>query len=246
MKGLGSILVSLIIFTQAHAQDLVKLPDIAPNIEDQQSQEEVEFQEQQILQDFGRQEPSILEIESMEIPRAYNHIDPMGQIPNNLLRRALNFYDQYKQNFSNQRYITVVDFSKRSNNKRLFVINMSSGQVYGFRTAHGSGSDVDNDGYVESVSNVNNSHQSSKGFYKVSEIYYGKYGRSIRLDGLSSTNSRVRSRAIVIHGSDYVREANVLQGRSWGCFALSWSVKDDIVDLINGGSLMYADFSSQY
>jgi hypothetical protein len=120
---------------------------------------------------------------------------------------------------------------------------MISGEVMPIRTAHGVGSDPDHDGFVESLGNVPDSKKSSQGFYQVSEIYSGKYGRSIRLDGLSPTNSNVRRRAIVIHGSDYVHEGNVIQGRSWGCFALAWSIKDHVVDLLSGGSLLYADFS---
>ncbi len=244
MKQFISILALLLMFSGAQASDLEKLPDIAPNLEDQQSEEEIQQIEEQLQIDFEDMvEPTDLEIQSIEYERAYGHIDPYGAIPRDLLNKALAFFDRNKSRFSNQRYITVVDYSKRSNLKRFFVVNMSSGTVYGIRTAHGSGGDKDNDGYVESVSNVVNSHKSSKGYYKVSEIYYGKYGRSIRLDGLSSSNSNVRRRAIVVHGSDYVKEANKIQGRSWGCFALSWSVKDDIVDMINGGSLLYADYS---
>ncbi len=243
MKMFVSLLTTLFLFTQAKANDLVQLPDIAPNIEDRQSPEEIKKIEQQLFNDFGKLNDSNDDFESLSPLRDYSHIDPYNEVPQDLLNRALYYFDQNKSRFSNKKYITVVDFSKRSNYKRFFVINMATGQVFGFRTTHGTGSDTNNDGYVESVSNINNSRQSSIGFYKVAEIYYGKYGRSIRLDGLSTTNSNVRSRAIVIHGADYVQEANVLQGRSWGCLAFSWSVKDDVVDLIHGGSLMYVDFS---
>ncbi len=247
MKFIISIILLTSFFSSAYGNDIAQLPDIEPNIEDIQRPEEIEAIEKQLLNDFQKNKSwraeESLDLNNTEVLRQYNHIDPYNQVPQNLLTRALNYFEKNKQAFANRNYITVVDFSARSNYQRFFIINMSSGQVMSVRTAHGSGSDRDNDGFVESVSNINNSHQSSKGFYKVSEIYYGKYGRSIRLDGLSSTNSRVRSRAIVIHGSDYVREANVIPGRSWGCFALAWSVKDDVVSLINGGSLMYADFS---
>lgn len=177
------------------------------------------------------------------ILKKYEHLDPNHLVPDNLLEEALLYFDVNKKNFENQKYITVVDFNMRSNKARMFVINMEDGSVVAVRTAHGRGGDKDHDGYVESLGNVPNSKKSSRGYYQVSEIYYGKYGRSIRLDGLSSTNSNVRRRAIVVHGSDYVWEDDVIQGRSWGCFALAWSVKDDIVDLIHGGSLLYAERS---
>lgn len=220
------------------------LKDIAPTTEDRQSDEEIESSQNLILQKFYHPRSQFLENHQYDRSK-YNHIDPNDQVPTDLLIKALNFYDFYKNKFENQDYITIVDFSARSNFKRFFIVNMKTGQVYGVRTAHGSGGDLDNDGFVEKVSNITDSHMSSKGFYQVSEIYYGKYGRSIRLDGLSSTNSKVRSRAIVIHGSKYVKERNTIQGRSWGCFALSFEIKDWVIDHIAEGSLLYADFSQE-
>jgi len=127
----------------------------------------------------------------------------------------------------------------------MYIINMESGEVWAVRTAHGKGGDQDHDGYVEELSNRVGSKMSSRGYYLVTETYKGKYGRSIKLDGLSFTNDNARERTIVIHGSDYVKEKDVIQGRSWGCFALAWSVKDDVVDKINGGSLLYAEKSKE-
>lgn len=229
------------------ASELQRLQDIEPlGGLDRLSIEDVERAEQEMLDVFGE---ASFEVDqqplSMFVGSRYNHVDPHRKVPSSLLAQALHAYDQHKSKFPNQEYLTVVDFSKRSNKTRFFVINMNSGNVWALRTAHGSGGDLDHDGYVESVSNVSGSHKSSKGFYRVAEIYHGRYGRSIRLDGLSSTNSNARARAIVLHGSDYVVERNVIQGRSWGCFVLAWSVKDEAVSKIAGGSLLYADFSGE-
>lgn len=211
------------------------------------SSSEVQRAEEELKSIFG---DSMLEpeeiISTQNMLLKYNHIDPGKVVPRKLLSRALAAFDQNQENFPNDEYITVMDFSTRSNKVRFFVINMNSGSVWSLRTAHGAGGDPDHDGYVDEVSNISGSHMSSKGFYRVSEVYYGKYGRSIRLDGLSSTNSRARPRAIVLHGGDYVKEANVIQGRSWGCFVFDWAVKDDVVTKIAGGSLLYADFSEDY
>jgi hypothetical protein len=241
------LIVSVFTSPIALSEELERLPDIAPMGRiDTPSAKEVESVEEELFQIFGDQSFEAEDfVAPLQIFNKYSHIDPTRIVPANLLASALSAYDRNRDNFPNDRYITVVDFSKRSNKARFFVIDMSSGQVWPLRTAHGSGGDLNHDGYVEKVSNVSGSHTSSKGFYRVSEIYYGKYGRSIRLDGLSSTNSRARARAIVLHGSDYVQERNVIQGRSWGCFVLAWSVKDDAVSKIAGGSLLYADFSGQ-
>ena len=58
--------------------------------------------------------------------------------------------------------------------------------------------------------------------------------------GLSSTNSNVRARAIVIHGASYVQESSVIQGRSWGCPAVAMENRDTVVKALKGGSLIYA------
>lgn len=183
-------------------------------------------------------------LERRDILSRYDHLDPEGVVPRKLFDRAVLYYDQNISSLENRDYITIVDFDMSSKFSRFFVVDVSSGYVRKYHTSHGIGGDADHDGYVEGLGNVPRSRKSSKGFYYVNETYFGKYGRSIRLDGLSPTNNNVRSRAIVIHAADYVTEEDVIQGRSWGCFALSWEVKDEIVDLISGGSLLYAERSS--
>lgn len=211
------------------------------------SEENVHKAEEEILQDFGfNPEENLRFLNQDDVETTllrYSHLDPKRIIPRKLLRNAVVFFENNEASFRNKDYITIVDFSMRSNLQRTFVVNMNSGSVWALRTTHGAGGDLNHNGFVESLSNVSNSHKSSRGYYRVAEVYYGKYGRSIRLDGLSNTNSKARPRAIVIHGADYVVEANKIPGRSWGCFVYAWSVKDKLVDLINGGSLLYAEKS---
>jgi len=220
------------------------LSDIEHPSEDVPSLADVMFHKAHIENEIGKDIESNAQILSGDsLMASYSHIDPKRMIPSGLLKKALSVYHSNKASFANKNYLTIVNFSARSNLKRMFLIDMKSGQVQAVRTAHGAGGDRDHDGRVESLGNVPNSKKSSRGFYKVAEIYSGKYGRSIRLDGLSKSNSKARSRAIVIHGSNGVKEANVIQGRSWGCFSLAWSVKDSIVSRISGGSLLYADWN---
>lgn len=80
----------------------------------------------------------------------------------------------------------------------------------------------------------------SLGFYRTGKIYIGKHGPSLRLDGLSTTNSNARDRAIVIHGADYVQEEGRIQGRSWGCPAVAQNNRESVIERLKGGSLLYA------
>lgn len=173
----------------------------------------------------------------------YGHLDPAGVVPSDLLTQALAFFDANQGKIKNQAYVTVVDFSKHSGKKRFFVINMASGVVEQHVTAHGSGSDSDNDGLAEKFSNASGSNASSIGYYLTAEVYDGKWGRSMRLDGLSPTNSAARSRAVVFHGADYVLETSAKQGRSWGCFVLPLNRKDAVIDKLRDGSLIFAGVS---
>lgn len=170
----------------------------------------------------------------------YDHLDPSKIVPEKYLKAAVLYYDANLSKIKNKTYLSVIDYSKSSTTKRYFLINMSTGVVVAYHVSHGKGSDSNHDGYAEKFSNVEGSNATSLGYYMTAETYSGSNGYSLRLDGLSSTNSNARSRAVVIHGADYVQDKNVIQGRSWGCPAFSQANKTKIINLIKGGSLIYA------
>lgn len=172
---------------------------------------------------------------------AYGHLDPKNEIPDQLLERAVLYFDANKKHIDNQAYLTVVDFATSSKYSRFFVINMTTGSVWKIHVAHGSGSDSNNDGIAERFSNTSGSKASSVGYYRAAETYSGKHGLSLRLDGLSASNSKVRSRAIVIHGASYVYDSDRKPGRSWGCFAVSNANKSKLISMLKNGSILYAD-----
>lgn len=173
----------------------------------------------------------------------YDHIDRKKVIDRGALKKALKYYDDNYHRLENKDTMTLIDFSIHSSKKRFFVIDMNSGKVDSYHTSHGSGSDRNHDGKADKFSNTPNSNMSSLGFYKTAETYHGKHGYSLRLDGLSSTNSKARSRAIVIHGADYMSKSFIKSqgkaGRSWGCPALDRKVVKKVINEIKGGSLLY-------
>lgn len=169
----------------------------------------------------------------------YSYLDPDHVVPSALLTRTLEYYEANQAKITNKRYIVIIDFSKHNSKKRFYLIDMSSGDVVGYLTAHGKNSDPDFDGYATTFSNTPNSLMSSVGFYLTAETYYGEHGYSLRLDGLSSTNSNARARAIVIHGADYVTDAPLI-GRSYGCPALDMDYYQEVISMIKGGALIYA------
>lgn len=169
----------------------------------------------------------------------YSYIDPEHVVPTTLLTRALNYYDANQAQIANRRYVVVIDFSQHNSKKRFYLIDMDSGDVVGYLTAHGKNSDPDFDGLATKFSNTPDSLMTSLGFYLTAETYYGEHGYSLRLDGLSTTNSNARKRAIVIHGASYVTDAPLI-GRSYGCPALDMDYYAEVISMIKGGALIYA------
>ena len=120
--------------------------------------------------------------------------------------------------------LTLIDFSRPSQHKRLWVINVEKGKVL-FHTlvAHGKASGAD---VPMAFSNKDGSEMSSLGFYRTAPTTYtGKHGLSLKLVGLDpGFNTNAESRAVVVHGADYVCEdfvkAHGRLGRSQGCPAL--------------------------
>lgn len=166
------------------------------------------------------------------------HSTPL--VPPKALAEALNFLQENKAQFSNTEYLSIINYAPASSEKRFFIVHLQTGKVWALHVAHGAGSDRNHDGIAEAFSNLPGSNATSLGFYRTGEIYMGKHGPSLRLDGLSSTNSNARDRAIVIHGADYVQEDSPIQGRSWGCPAVAQHNRDAVIERLKGGSLLYA------
>lgn len=170
----------------------------------------------------------------------YSHLDPDKIVPKSRLSKALKYFDDNKSKIKNQDVIAVIDFSQHSSKERFYLIDMNSGRVETFATAHGKGSDSDHNGYAEKFSNVSGSQASSQGIYIAAETYQGSNGYSMKLDGKSSTNSNARSRSVVIHPADYVVSGQKA-GRSWGCPALNPRESAYVIDQLKNGAVIYAE-----
>lgn len=138
--------------------------------------------------------------------------------------------------------LTLVDFSLSSNVKRLWVIDLATNTIlYNSLVAHGRNTGEE---FANSFSNANSSFKSSLGFYATGEIYNGKHGMSLRLDGLEKgVNNNARERGVVIHSADYVSNSfiknNKRLGRSQGCPAIPQETLKDIVNTIKNKSCLF-------
>ncbi len=147
-----------------------------------------------------------------------------------------------KKLLKNTQILTIVDYSKPSSQKRLFVIDMSNGQVlFNTLVAHGRNSGYD---YATDFSNKESSHKTSLGFFVTLNTYNGGNGYSLKLQGCEKgINDKALERAIVIHGADYVTERfaqnNGYLGRSHGCPAVPEKISKKIIDVIKNGSCLF-------
>ena len=160
----------------------------------------------------------------------------------------LGYYKLLNEGEVQNKILTIVDFSLSSVEKRMWVLDMLSKKVL-FHTfvAHGQGTGVE---MATKFSNVQNSHQSSLGFYLTAETYIGKHGLSMRMDGLEKGfNSNARDRYIVVHGADYATpkfiENSGRLGRSWGCPAVPPKFCKAIINTIKNKSCFFVYFPSE-
>lgn len=133
----------------------------------------------------------------------------------------------------NKRYVVVVDYSKPIFVDRLYVVDMQSEKIIicsKVSHAYNSGKI-----YATDFSNVPGSKKSSLGAYVTGKTKYGKFGYSMIIHGLDPQNSNACSRNIIFHSS---KKMNYIW--SAGCFATPEKINKRIIDLINGGCLVYA------
>lgn len=157
---------------------------------------------------------------------------------------ALKGYDYLKEKgkIINENVISIVDFTKPSSQKRLYVIDLRDCKIlFNTYVAHGQGSGKQ---YAENFSNKPESYQSSLGFYVTSDTYSGKNGFSMHLNGIEKgINDKAEDRAIVMHGAPYVNESLIRSqgyiGRSWGCPAVPESLNKPIIEKIKNGSCLF-------
>ena len=167
-----------------------------------------------------------------------------------VFEKALKGYYKLKANqkLLNENILTVIDFRLSSNEKRMWVFDIKKQELlYHTLVAHGKNSGEE---FANVFSNKIESYQSSLGFYVTGEMYDGKHGLSLMLDGQEQGfNSNARERAVVMHGADYVSEKYIAEngrlGRSFGCPAISRALQHEIIPIIANQSCLFIYFPNK-
>ena len=110
---------------------------------------------------------------------------------------------KHTQELTDTQHITIIDFSKYCNKRRLWVLDLVNQKVkINEWVAHGKRSGNE---YANNFSNRYNSQKSSLGFFVTGGTYWGRNKFSLKLHGLEkSFNSNAFSRGIVVHGANYI------------------------------------------
>ena len=141
--------------------------------------------------------------------------------------------------------VGIADFGLHSAQRRFHFVDLVNERVESYHVSHGTGSDSEHDGWLKRYSNIEGSEATSRGAYLTRSWYTGRYGTSIRLDGLDPTNDQAMPRAIVMHQAEYARPEHIAKwgrlGRSNGCFALGPDQFDAVLLRLSGGRLLYAE-----
>jgi hypothetical protein len=154
-----------------------------------------------------------------------------------------------REGLDNKELLTVIDFTKPSTDRRLWVFNIKKGQMLiNTWVTHGK-----NSGglYATSFSNQPGSLKSSLGVFLTAEPFNGEHGIALPMHGLEpGINNNAYNRAIEFHGAWYVNFKTIEQygqiGRSWGCTAVSQSEIGSLVNTIKDNTLVFAYYPDHY
>ena len=140
--------------------------------------------------------------------------------------------------------VGIADFGLHSSQRRFHFVDLEKERVASYHVSHGTGSDSEHDGWLKRYSNIEGSEATSRGAYTTRSWYTGRYGTSLRMDGLDPTNSNALPRAIVMHQASYATPEHVERwgrlGRSNGCLAMGPEQFDRALIDLSGGRLIVA------
>ncbi|MDZ4307676.1 murein L,D-transpeptidase catalytic domain-containing protein [Allopontixanthobacter sp.] len=179
------------------------------------------------------------------VPRVFAQASPLGLRDRKLMEIARQQQAKAGSMLWRTDFVGIADYGLRSSEPRFHFVNLEAGRVDSYLVSHGDGSDPEHDGWLNWFSNEDGSHCSSKGTYMTYGWYTGRYGTSIRLEGIEPTNSNALNRAIVMHRASYA-EPEFLDkwgrlGRSNGCFAMGDAQFKLALLHLGGGRVLYAD-----
>ena len=159
--------------------------------------------------------------------QVFEKVKRNSDVSQKALAEAFSYYEKnrYKKRLS-PNYIAIADYTKVALHKRLYIVNIHSGEVKSYLVAHGVNSGKKY-GRVLASGDAKGSLKTPSGFFKVGMkegITTKKRYKYLHVDGLEAKNRNAKKRQILLHTAWYVASA----GRSFGCFAIEPKDKKEI------------------
>lgn len=163
-------------------------------------------------------------------------------VPTYGIEQVFAFFEASSDKLNRRDYAAIINFTQKSTEPRFYILNLKTGEVDKIHVAHGINSGIL---YPRVFSNIPNSFQTSLGFYKTGDRFWGTInGPSVKLYGLQKSNSNAYPRDIFMHGADYVSAAfiavNGRLGWSQGCFAIGPENVPSVYKKLENGALIFA------
>lgn len=153
-------------------------------------------------------------------------------------------YKKSQYELGNKKTFLLIDYTAPANDRRMFIVNRETGRIDSMAVAHGrykSGflkrrtkKNHNSVRWAKYYSNTKGSNAPSSGFFLAGQEYYGKWDRSLVLNGLESkVNANACERAVVIHGHKMVSK-NKAYTMSSGCPMVSKKNIDRVINVLKG------------
>jgi len=149
----------------------------------------------------------------------FENVKQWSDVSQKALAKTFAYYERnrYSKKLSPD-YLAIADYTKSGVRKRLYIIDLHSGDVSQYMVAHGVKSGTKGDRVWDS-SNVMGSRKTPFGFFQIGGtegITSKKHYKYLGVKGLEHKNRNAAAREILLHTAWYVESL----GRSYGCFAI--------------------------
>ncbi len=143
-----------------------------------------------------------------------------------------------KTNAYNQNLAIMIDYSIHSGKNRFFIVDLKNEKIKkSALVCHGSCKGDNYSDFATTFSNTKNSYCSTLGMSLIGERAYSTWGSNYKfwLDGLEESNSNMRSRVVVLHSWEGVKDEETYPkplAMSWGCPTISLKMLDEVDELL--------------
>lgn len=196
------------------------------------------------------------EIASISYNESFERIvNTNTQISINVLEKAFWRYQDLENKISNKRFVGIIDYNKHSSEKRFFIIDLETENIFSYLVTHGRGNDKNNDGVPEHFSKIYrrgageaplgsfitfDTYSKYKRFRSNSSQYGDKYF-GLRIKGHDKSNQHAEYTGIVIQTSSVYPPLikNNQTITSIGSYVIKFDKFQEIENMLKDGAFVY-------